>query len=219
MNIQFIKNAINKKDSSVKEKIDLLIEYYSYYKKLKNSLKNGTIFFQLEKQNESLSNLMKKIKDDDLVLIEKLFTEDVKDFLKKMKLKNSLEFKEKDDFIQIGENFVLVKEPIEGLWTTGKASIYMPMKLNENNRFRIDLFSIPPLKFEIYFEGKIVKKESIDMLSSKTVDFTIKKSDVIDKIAKLSIKTNKFWLPNLIIERDEKIPIGIGLKSITNFSY
>jgi len=73
MNIQFIKNAINKKDSSIKEKIDLLIEYYSYYKKLKSSLKNGTIFFQLEKQNESLSNLMKKIKDDDLILVEKLY--------------------------------------------------------------------------------------------------------------------------------------------------
>ena len=58
----------------------------------------------------------------------------------------------------------------------------------------------------------------MNALSSKTVEFTIPKADIKEEIVKIFIKTDKLWLPNSIIDREEIVPVGIGLKLVTNLS-
>jgi len=219
MDLQFFKTIFARNDLTFKNKLSLLLEYYTYYRRLKKSLAEETLFHNVQKQNEYFKNFIQKLDETDYNLINRLFNDEVKIFLKKQKLKSSIDFKKNEDFIQMGENFVLVEEPMKGLWTTGKGAIFMPVKLQVDNTFRIDFFSIAPINVEINLEGSILKKFSMNRLSSKTVEFITPKKDIKEEIVKLFIKTDQLWLPNSIINREEIVPVGVGLKLVTNLSF
>jgi len=192
-----------------------LYEHYKYYKNFKAALKNNTLFLKLEKQNPDFINLAEKISSDDYLLIKKLFSDDIKKFLKIHDLKCKLDFSSPDDFRQIGKNFIFRKEPISGLWTTGKAELFMPAMLNKDNSFEINLFSIAPLEVEIACQRSIIKR-NLKPLSTTVLNFNIPKSQIKEEIIEITIKTDKMWLPSIILGNKGLIPVGVAIKSIFN---
>lgn len=217
MELKIIKDVLGQ-NLTLKNKIKKLCEYYSYYRNLKNSLQDESLYSELEGQNEKITKLMNEFSEDDYLLINKLFNNEIKDFLKKQKLEKNLNFTKTRNFFQVGPNFVFVEEPVKALWTTGKGFLYMPTKPDSDNSFEIELFSIPPLNVEIGFENNIIKNLNFSSLVYKKISFVIDKSLVKEKISQIFVNTDKVWFPNSIMKREEIIPVGIGVISITNYS-
>jgi len=203
MVIPIILDVLRNNELSVSDKIKTLRRQYAHYKNLNKALKNETIFIQNLKQDESFKRLVNKFTDSDFVLLNKLFHKDVKKYLISKKLKKNLNFIEKDDFIQVGQGFILNKEPVLAIWTTGTGFVYLPTKLNSKNHIKIELFSIPPLTVEIGFEGQKVKKIEMPTLSYKNVKISIDSSKINDVVSEFYFKTDKLWKPNIIVNRDE----------------
>jgi len=217
MNFYFLSNIILDDNISLRQKISKLKENYIFYRRLQQLLKKGDIYHNFEDKkitNDFLGHLTK----EDHGLIKKIFEKNVKEFLKLGNLKNSLTFEADEDFKQIGYGTILVQKPVRSLWTTGKALFYLPFMKDDDNKFKLEFFSIPPITISVSFEGKLVKKIHLGTLSTKSLEFLVKKEDFRDSVCRIEIITNKLWLPHKLSKIDEVILIGIGIKSISNIT-
>jgi len=217
MYFYFLSNIILDDNISLRQKISKLKENYIFYRRLQQLLKKGTIYHSLEDKkitNDFLGHLTK----EDHNLIKKIFEKNVKEFLKLGNLKNSLTFEADDDFRQIGYGTMLLQKPVRSLWTTGKALFYLPFMKDDDNKFKLEFFSIPPITISVRFEGKDIEKVHLGTLSSKSLEFVVNKEDFRDNVCKIEIITNKLWLPHKLSKSDEVILIGVGIKSIANIT-
>lgn len=217
MKIKSILNLFSRKDISVKEKLSRTNKLYFYYKSLKYYLDRDELFEKNNAQNLQFVELIKN-NEQEILTIEKTLSNKIKNFLSNKELKPKLDFIEQEDFLQIGNNFLYAREPLEGLWNTGKAIFFMPTKLNFDNELEIEFVTIPPLKIEIGFEGKKIFSKEMTMLKSEKIRFKIHKHDINNAISEFYIKTDKFWFPNLISQEYDPIPVGVGIRSIENLS-
>ena len=214
----FILNVLRKKDASIFEKLHELKKYYQYYRNLTNSLKDGTLYHRKEEQNSSLEELIQKTSELDFALVRNFLVEDVKKFLKGIKIKSTLNFSQPNDFIQVGFGAIFLTHPINSLWTTGKFTFYLPTKKGIDNNFKIEFFSIPPVKVEIGFEGNNEKKIEIGMLSTKSIELKIDSSKIKEDISEMYITTDNLWLSNKVIIQEKSVLLGVGIKSISNLT-
>jgi len=213
----FIKilQEISTQNGNVFVKIKKLMGFKKFYKNLQNGIKNQTIFHKLENQNIEITTLLHNFDSDDFELFNKLLKKDVKEFLKQTNLKKNLNFQRREGSNQLGFNIIFVEKPLMGLWTTGKATFFIPTKKHHEKTVIIELQSVVPLKVVIEFEGKEIFNEEMPKLTTKKLKLKIPSSYVGESISELSINTNKLWLPSVILGIKESIRIGVKVESIS----
>jgi len=203
-----------RREEGLLKKIESTISLIKYYNNLRKGIKSGKIYLTNPNQNSELGELFTKFSTDDFKLMDTLFREDIKKFLNQIELKTYLNFDERIGSEQIGYNTIYVENPINGLWTTGKATFFLPTKKQLKNKFIIEFRSIPPINVTVRFEKTPIKNFSIPKLSSNKIEFTMDPSKIVEDISEITISTDKLWLPNVILEVEESLTIGIGVKSI-----
>jgi len=207
-------NDITNTDQNFFQKIGNLLNLLKFYINFQKGLKSGKLFHEIPEQNRSLNEItlsMKKESD----LLEQIFRKDVKNFLKTKKLNQHLDFENRNSSDQIGMNTIYVDKPINGLWTTGVASFFLPTDPKFNNKILINFRSIPPLTITIRFEKNFEKTVQILKLTTKKVEIVIPPEKISDTVSELSITTDKLWLPNVILQTEKSLTLGIGIESIT----
>jgi len=203
---------INKNNPTLKQKLINIKELIQYYYRLEKGISNKSIF---QSQNfnsvesKKLSNILESI---DQKFIENFLTNNIKIFLRKLELKNKIEFKDKRDFLQVGMNTIFIQEPFKGLWTTGKATFYFPIDKKLKNNLTIEVFSIVPTVVIIGQERKILQKVPIKKFHTKKIQLPLNK--VEDDIVELFVDVEKRWRPNIITKKELEIPMGVNIKSI-----
>lgn len=217
MIIKIIKD-LTKHDGNLLKKIKKLIDLKQYHDNLQKGLDSGKIFHNPSKQNSNLKDLMGKFTEDDFNQFDLLFQKNVKKFLNTKKLKNNLDFNQRDISDQIGFNTIFLEKPITGLWTTGKASFFIPTKEGCENKLSLEIQSIPPLNVTVELDGKELSTFQISKLSTKEIEFSVPASEINGKISQLLIYTDKLWFPSVILDIDESVALGVGIKSI-NVTY
>ena len=217
MKLKLIIDVLKRKDKNFFQNIFQLLKYFKYYVELKKNIRNDNLFLG-NNDDKKFKNLLEKITEDDKHLLEEIFNKNIKSLLENRNLKQKLDFTKQNDFIQVGSGLFRTKEPVPGLWTTGKAFFYMPIIPEKENKFKLELFSIPSLSIEIGFEDQTIIELQMSELNQKTIDFTIKPNEATNNIGEIFINTNKLWLPNVILKNQESILLGIGVKSIENRS-
>jgi len=202
-------------DGNFFNKLKMLKEFLKYYNNFRRSLADGSIYHKLELQNSSVNEIIQTLSIEDFNLLDKLFKKDIENFLDKKKLNQYLDFDEKLSANQIGYNTIYLEKPIKGLWTTGMATFYMPTKMNFRNKFSAEFRSITPVKVTIGFEKKNVKTFTMPKLSTKKIEFIVEPAQITKQISEIFITTDKLWLPNVILEVNKSITLGIGIKAIS----
>ena len=216
VNREFLTKLI-RLDISSKEKFQSTKKHLSEYLALKKTVSSGKIYHNLEQQNQEVIKLSHLI-DKENFKIKEVEEKNIRKFLQKQKLESNIDFTSTKNFIQVGLNMILVEEPIRSLWNTGNGTIYMPVKENLENQFEIKAISIPPVEIRVNVSDKQVLHHNLDTLQTKLLRFTIGKDLITDTIVKLDISTDKYWLPDVIIQDAQSIPLGVGIKSITNIT-
>jgi len=202
-------------DGDIFSKLKKIGELKKYRNNMEEGIKNQSIFHDLKEQDKSIRNLMQKFEYDDDRLVFKLFNEDVKDFLKKNELNKNLDFSKRQDSKQIGFNTIFVEKPMVGLWTTGKATFFIPTTANHETKILLKLQSLVPVNVEIEFEGELVHKEEFQKMTSKKIEMNIDDRLVNDSVSQISVRTDNLWLPNIILGLEPSVKIGIKIDSIT----
>jgi len=203
-----------KQENGILAKFNAILKLWKYYNNLRKGLTSGKIYHFKPKQNPLISEIINNLKEDDLKLLDFLFKNDIEDFLSKKKLKSHLDFEQKINSLQRGYNTIFVEKPTSGLWTTGKATFYIPTKKEFRNKIAIKFHSIPPIQVTIYFEKKNVRTFNIQKLSTKEVDFVLEPSHITKPVSEISVTTDKLWLPNVVLGVKESLTLGICIKSI-----
>ena len=203
----------SKPDQNFFEKISNWYNLIKFYGNFRKSLSSGKIFHEIPEQNISLIETANQLKEESN-LLEKIFTKDVKNFLKTKKLNQYLDFDNRNSSDQIGLNTIYVDKPISGLWTTGKASFFIPTKKEFNNKISIIFRSIAPVKVTIGFDYKDLKTFKMPKLSNKKIEIVLTPNEITNTVSEVYIMTDKFWLPNVILDVEESIRLGIGIVSI-----
>ena len=212
MNFLKIINEINANNSTFKQKFNNIKNLILYYFRLEKGISSKTIFHSEDFDSEEPARLTNILKNSDYEIIEKVITENTKIFLRDLKLKNKIDFKEKRDFLQVGINTVFIHEPFNGLWTTGKATFYLPILKNVNNNCILEIFSIIPTIIIIGYGGTTLKKVPIKKLQTKRIQLSLNNID--DDVIELFVDVEKRWRPNVITKKSNEIPLGINIKSI-----
>jgi len=202
------------KEKTFQNKIKKLFLLIKYYNSLNKGISSGHIFHKIKNQDPTITQLFEKFTKQDNELVEKLFQKDVKEFFQRVKLKNHLDFDKKIGFDQVGINTIYVNNPIAGLWTTGKATFYIPTKKDFNNKVSLELESIPPVKVTIGLENEKIKTLNMPKMSKKKVEFVVESSSNTNSITELFVSTDKLWFPSVILENEESVTIGICVKTI-----
>jgi len=210
---KIIQNALKQEDSLL-GKFKAITKLLSFYNNLSKGLTSGKIYHTKIKQNPLVSEIINTLREDDLKLLDLLFKKDIVDFLSTKKLKSHLDFEQKINSTQIGFNTIFIEKPISDLWTTGKATFYIPTKKEFSNKVSIKFHSIPPIQVMIEFEKKNVKTFNIQKLSTKEVSFVLEPSMITNTVSEISIATDKLWLPNVVLGVKESMTLGICVKSI-----
>lgn len=191
-----------------------LTTFYRYYRNLNSGINSGKIYHQLTSQSQEFIKFVSCLTEDDTQLLNQIFKRNVEEFLTKTKLHTFLDFEKRIGTLQIGYNTIYIEKPKVGLWTTGKAIFYVPTKIDHVNKITIEIFSIPPLSVIIGFENEKITDVNISKLSTRKIEFTIDPSRITKNVSEIYITTDKLWLPNIILNVEESIKIGIGIKSI-----
>jgi len=212
--ISKILSDVSKQEDDPFKKIRKLVGLVKKYNNLQEGLSSGKIYHELKNQNSELIDVIDKLSKNDLGLIDKLFKNDVIEFLKTKKLRSFLDFDKRIDSQQIGYNTIYIDKPIIGLWTTGKATFYIPTKKNLKNKISIEFHSVPPLKVSIGFENQIVKTCQMKKLSTKKIDFILSPSKINNDVSEIFVTTDRLWLPNVLRGEKKIIALGIAIKSI-----
>lgn len=206
---------ILKQDKNFLKKIKRICLLIKYYKNLQNGISSGKIYHNIKQQNHELSSLINRLKQEDFELIQQLFTRDVKEFLSSKELQSFIEFDKRTCSNQIGSNTIYVEKPTNGLWTTGRATFYIPTKRELTNKVSITLESITPVNVTIGYENKQVINVSMKKLTKKKVDFIIPLSEIKNLVSEIFITTDKLWHPEQIIMTKKSSMLGICVRSIS----
>lgn len=202
-------------DGNFLKKLTVLKEFLKYYNNFRKGLADGRIYHKLELQNPKVNEIFEKLSPEDLNLLDKLFKKDIENFLERKKLKTSIDFDNRFNASQIGFNTIYLDKPIKGLWTTGMATFYLPTKKEFRNKFTLELRSIPPIIVNVGFERKNMKTVSIDKLTTKKIEFVVEPTQITKQISEIFITTDKLWLPNIVLEVNKSVTLGIGVKAIS----
>jgi len=194
-------------------KLKQLISLLKFYNNFRKGISSGKIYHELTKQNQSIIKIKNQLEKDS-ELIDNLLNSDVKNFLQTKELENYLDFDKRKNSFQIGLNTIYIDKPISGLWTTGKATFYLPTRTDLNNKIKIELRSIPPVEVSIGIENDVLKNFMIPKLSSKEIIINIPINKIHEKVSEIFISTDKLWLPNIILGTKKSLTLGIGIKSI-----
>jgi len=211
MKLKIIHDFLNQ-DQSLVTKVRNLWNLIKYYNKLNNGINSGKIYHQTA-SNPVLNKIIDNLQEDSK-LIDLLFHKDVKNFHKTKDLKTHLNFENRVGSNQIGLNSMYIEKPIRGLWTTGKATFYLPTKKGHKFCITIVLQSIPPLRVTIGIEKTDVKKILIQKLSTRKVTMVLSPSEIKDEVCEVFVTTDKLWLPNQIMKGEKSTTLGICVKSI-----
>ncbi|MDH3618375.1 MAG: hypothetical protein OEM89_06590 [Nitrosopumilus sp.] len=214
---KIIKDSLDNEDNFLK-KIQAILKLAKYYNNLKKGIRSKTIYFDLENQNSDLSNFLEKLESTDISLTNKLFKEESIEFLKKIDLKKHIDLDKKIGVEQIGFNTIFVEKSISGFWTTGRANFFIPTEKKLINKITIEIQSIVPLDVTVGFEDTPIKRVQMSELSTKQIELIIKPTQITDVISEIYINTDRLWLPNVILDTDKTVALGVGVKSI-NVSY
>ena len=210
---KIIKDSHSNEDKLLK-KIKTIVNLAKYYNNLQRGIKSKKIYLNSKTQNQEIENFFEEFKNDDLSLVNKLFKEEVAEFLKKRGLINHIDLDRKTGIKQVGLNTIYVEKPISGFWTTGKASFFIPTKKEIKNKITIELYSIPPLNVTIGFENVPLRTIHMSKLSTKKVEVIIESEKIINDISEIYIKTDKQWLPHIILGTNKTIVLGVGIRTI-----
>ena len=208
---------LTKDDITLREKIKELLRFTVYYHRLKKNLSSGCIYHTIKEQNRLLIDLIDSISPLDSELIDLLFKKDVERYLGKIQLNKSLNFIKKEGISQIGHNCIYIDKPISGLWTTGRATFYLPTRKQTINRIAIEFFSIPPLNIKIGFEDKQKKELTMHMLTTKKIEFMVEPLEVTKVVSEIFIETDRLWDPSILTLKKNSVNLGICVRSIQIF--
>ena len=212
MNFLKIIKEINGNDLTFEQKLNSIKNLIQYYYRLEMGILNKTIFELNNFDSNECKKVTGNLRDIDYQIITDLLTENTKKILQKFKLKNKINFNEKKDFFQVGINTIFINEPFKGLWTTGKATFYLPISKNVKNNLTMEVFSIIPTAIIIGQDNKILKKIFIKKIQTKRIELPLDVTD--NKIIELFVNVEKRWRPNVITKKSLEIPLGINIKSI-----
>ena len=112
----------------------------------------------------------------------------------------------------MGINTIFVNRPFKGLWTTGKATFFLPISKNVTNNLTIKVFSFIPTTIIIGQDGKILRKISIKKIQTKKIQLPLVSND--GNIIELFVDVEKRWRPNVITKKSLEIPMGVNIKSL-----
>lgn len=211
MSVFKIIREINENNPTLKQKLINIWKLMTYYYRLERGISNKSIFQSEEfnsKEDKKISNMLDSI---DKIFIEQFLTDNIKLFLKKFELKNKIEFTEKKDFLQVGMNTVLIHEPFKGLWTTGKATFYLPIS-KKDNKLILEIFSVIPNTIIVGQDGNKLRTIPINKLQTKTIDLPLKNTE--NKVVEIFVDVEKRWRPNVITNKSNEIPMGVNIKSL-----
>ena len=187
------------------------ITFLKFYFVQSNKLKK--VYHSLDEQNSDVSNFLKMLSKEDSELLETLFESDVKNFLMRKKTQTKILPSEKLGMDQVGFNTINVENP-ESLWTTGKATFFLPTRKNSTNNITIQIASIPQTNVIFGFENEIIKKIKMSRFSEKTVKISIESTKIKNDISKIFITTDKLWKPDVLQNKNAKVVFGIRIDSI-----
>ena len=139
MNLLTMLKEINAKNLSFLQKLCRINNIIQYYFRLEKGILNKKIFFPENINSKDSDKLIKALDNVDYQLIKEISTENIKEFLENLNLKNKIDFSQKRDFLQVGINTIFIHEPIKGLWTSGKATFYFPNSNNTSSRIIIEI--------------------------------------------------------------------------------
>ena len=210
---KIIKDSFSHEDKFLK-KIQAILKLAKYYNNLRKGIKSKTIYLNLIKQNSDLIDFFDNLENDDISLTNKLFREDSIEFLKKRNLRKHIDLDNKIGVDQIGFNTVYVEKSISGFWTTGKANFFVPTEKKLTNKILIETQSIPPLDVTVGFENAPIKTVKVSKLSTKQIEIIIQPTEITNDVSEVYIKTDRLWLPNVILDTDKTVVLGVGVKSI-----
>ena len=173
MNLFKIIKEINGNNQTLKQKLKNIKNLFQYYYRLEKGISNKTIFLSEDWNSKESKKIAKVFENIDCIIIEKDLTKNIKNFLRKLELKNRIDFKEKKDFLQVGINTLFIQEPFIGLWTTGKATFYLPINNKFKNKIIIEIFSVIPTIVTIGQEGITLGKISMKKIQSKRIELPL----------------------------------------------
>lgn len=207
--LNFLKTIIDCNKNTIQQNFHSVKNLIIYYFRLKRGLINKTIFVSKNNDLEQTRNYFEILNSSNNELIK----ENIKKYLNKIKIVNKIDFSKKSDFLQVGMNTLFIHEPIEGLWTTGKATFYLPIIKDKVRYLKVEIFSVIPTKIIIGQEKQILKVIKVKEIQTKVVSLLL--NDTKDNIVEIFIESEKRWWPNIISKRANKIPIGVNIKSIS----
>ncbi|GEM_PF-3970011 len=214
MILNVIFNTLKHKDSSIFHVIKKLFSYVSYYYNLNRGIYSNKIYHNIENQNKEYIDFIQSLKKEDFELFDRLFSKDIKKFLSKTRLLEKLEFDKKIGLSQVGYNTIFIDEPNFGLWTTGRATFYIPTKKEKINKIVIELFAVPPLKVTIGLENLDLQTIEMKKLSKKKIEILVESPIVTDTISELFVNTDVLWYPEILRSSTKTVTVGICIKSI-----
>lgn len=210
---KFIVDSL-KKEEPFRVKVKTFIHYFKFYRNLSAGLKSKEIYHEKESQDKKFKELLLEFDENDWNLIETIQNENIVKFLQKNQLSKILDFDKKNGFDQVGINTIFVGKPVVGLWTTGKATFFLPTNNNSRNNLLIEITSVPPVNVTIGFDGKIVKKIKMPKLTTKIIEIKISSKDIKKTISEIFILADKLWYPKIVLGTRESILVGIKVNKI-----
>jgi hypothetical protein len=143
-----------------------------------------------------------------------LFRNHIESFLSEKKLESKLDFTERKGMDQIGFNCVVIDKLSPGLWTTGKAILFIPTQIGIDNKIIIELFNVAPLTVTIGINENKIKEVVMPKIATRKIEVILPQVDATKKISELYIVTDKLWRPSVVLEKNIPIVVGICIKSI-----
>lgn len=212
MNFLKIIKEINTNNFTLEQKIKSIKNLIQYYYRLEKGILSKTIFQSENFDSSESDRLISTLDNRDYQIIKQILTENTKNILRNLELKKKIDFSLKKDFLQVGINTVYIHEPFKGLWTTGKATFYLPISKNSQNNLTIEIFSIIPTTVIIGQNEKILKKIPIKKIQTKKIELPLDITE--NNIFELFVDVEKRWRPNIITKKSNDIPMGVNIRSI-----
>ena len=212
MNFVKIIKEINNDNLTLGQKIENIKNLIQGYYRLEKGILSKTVYQSKNLDSNESKKLINALENIDYKIIEEVLTKNTKEKLQKLKLKNKIDFSERRDFLQVGINTIFVNGPFKGLWTTGKATFFLPISKNVTNNLTIKVFSFIPTTIIIGQDGKILRKISIKKIQTKKIQLPLVSND--ENIIELFVDVEKRWRPNVITKKSLEIPMGVNIKSL-----
>ena len=203
---------INTNNHTLEQKLNGIKNLIQGYYRLERGILNKTVYQSKNLDSNESKKLINALENIDYKIIEEVLTKNTKEKLQKLKLKNKIDFRERRDFLQVGINTIFVNGPFKGLWTTGKATFFLPISKNVTNNLTIEVFSFIPTTIIIGQDGKILRKISIKKIQTKKIQLPLVSND--GNIIELFVDVEKRWRPNVITKKSLEIPMGVNIKSL-----